>query len=43
DAAYSEVASEGTRVYSYFEADRKKETGIEFHSLSKTFNMTGWT
>ncbi|MBF0494461.1 MAG: LL-diaminopimelate aminotransferase [Candidatus Omnitrophica bacterium] len=42
DAAYSEVASEGTRVYSYFEADRKKETGIEFHSLSKTFNMTGW-
>lgn len=42
DAAYSEVAFNGYRPLSIFEVDGAKEVGIEFHSLSKTFNMTGW-
>jgi LL-diaminopimelate aminotransferase len=42
DAAYSEVAFNGYRPLSFFEVDGAKEFGIEFHSLSKTFNMTGW-
>ncbi len=42
DAAYSEVAFDGFRPPSFLEAEGAKEVGIEFHSLSKTFNMTGW-
>ncbi|MDP2973204.1 MAG: aminotransferase class I/II-fold pyridoxal phosphate-dependent enzyme, partial [Deltaproteobacteria bacterium] len=30
------------RPLSFFEVEGAKEVGIEFHSLSKTFNMTGW-
>jgi len=41
DAAYSEVYYEEKPV-SFLEADKEKEVAIEFHSLSKTFNMTGW-
>jgi LL-diaminopimelate aminotransferase len=42
DAAYSEVAFDGYRPLSFLEVEGAKEVGIEFHSLSKTFNMTGW-
>ncbi len=42
DAAYSEVAYDGFRPPSFIEVEGAKEVGIEFHSLSKTFNMTGW-
>lgn len=42
DAAYSEVAFDGYRPSSFLETEGAKEVGIEFHSLSKTFNMTGW-
>ncbi|OGP72895.1 MAG: LL-diaminopimelate aminotransferase [Deltaproteobacteria bacterium RBG_16_49_23] len=42
DAAYSELAFDGYRPISFFEVEGAKEVGIEFHSLSKTFNMTGW-
>jgi LL-diaminopimelate aminotransferase len=42
DAAYSEIAYDGYRPRSFLEAEGAKELGIEFHSLSKTFNMTGW-
>ncbi len=42
DAAYSEIFYDGRRPASYLEADDAREVGIEFHSLSKTFNMTGW-
>ncbi len=42
DAAYSEVAFDGYRPPSFLEIEGAKEVGIEFHSLSKTFNMTGW-
>ncbi|MGD0915478.1 MAG: LL-diaminopimelate aminotransferase [Thermodesulfobacteriota bacterium] len=42
DAAYSEMAFGGYRPLSFLEIEGAKEVGIEFHSLSKTFNMTGW-
>ncbi|MGH7824041.1 MAG: LL-diaminopimelate aminotransferase [Candidatus Binatia bacterium] len=42
DAAYSEMGYDGYRPLSFLELEGAKEVGIEFHSLSKTFNMTGW-
>jgi LL-diaminopimelate aminotransferase len=42
DAAYSEVAFDGYRPLSFLEVDGACEVGIEMHSLSKTYNMTGW-
>lgn len=42
DAAYSEIYYDGKRPMSFLEADGAGEVGIEFHSLSKTYNMTGW-
>jgi LL-diaminopimelate aminotransferase len=42
DAAYSEIYFDGRRPASFLEVDGAKDVGIEFHSLSKTFNMTGW-
>lgn len=42
DAAYSEMCYDGYRAPSIFEIDGADECAIEFHSLSKTFNMTGW-
>ncbi|HET6466080.1 MAG TPA: LL-diaminopimelate aminotransferase [Nitrospiria bacterium] len=42
DNAYSEVYFDSERPMSFLELDGAKEVGIEFHSLSKTFNMTGW-
>ncbi len=42
DAAYSEVAYDGFRPPSFLGTPGAKEVGIEFHSLSKTYNMTGW-
>ncbi len=42
DNAYSELTYGGYRAPSIFETDGAKEVAIEFHSLSKTYNMTGW-
>jgi LL-diaminopimelate aminotransferase len=42
DAAYSEVYYDGERPLSFLEMEGAGEVGIEFHSLSKTYNMTGW-
>ena len=42
DGPYSEVAYDGYQPPSFLQADGAKEVGIEFHSLSKSFNMTGW-
>ncbi|MBU1062482.1 MAG: aminotransferase class I/II-fold pyridoxal phosphate-dependent enzyme, partial [Candidatus Omnitrophica bacterium] len=42
DAAYSEIAFDGYRPASFLEADGSRDIGVEFHSLSKTCNMTGW-
>jgi LL-diaminopimelate aminotransferase len=42
DGPYSEVAYDGYQPVSMMQVDGAKDVGIEFHSLSKTFNMTGW-
>ncbi len=42
DAAYSEMAYDGYKPPSFLEFEGGKDTGVEFHSLSKTYNMTGW-
>lgn len=42
DAAYSEIYFDDYKPMSFLEVDGAKEVGIEFHSLSKTYNMTGW-
>ncbi len=42
DAAYTEMSFDGYRPMSFMEVPGAKEVGIEFHSLSKTYNMTGW-
>lgn len=42
DAAYSEMAYDGVKPLSFLQAPGAKDVGIEFHSLSKTYNMTGW-
>ncbi|HET7187503.1 MAG TPA: aminotransferase class I/II-fold pyridoxal phosphate-dependent enzyme [Gemmatimonadaceae bacterium] len=42
DNAYSEIAFDGYVPPSIFEIEGAREVAIEFHSLSKTYNMTGW-
>jgi LL-diaminopimelate aminotransferase len=42
DAAYTELAFDGYRPISFLETEGARDVGIEFHSLSKTYNMTGW-
>ena len=42
DAAYSEIFYDGKRPASFMEVEGAKDVGVEFHSLSKTYNMTGW-
>jgi len=42
DAPYTEVAFDGYRPPSFLQVPEAREVGIEFHSLSKTYNMTGW-
>lgn len=41
DAAYSELAFDGYRPVSFLQAQGAKEVGIEFHSVSKTYNLAG--
>ncbi|OPY38692.1 MAG: LL-diaminopimelate aminotransferase [Methanoregula sp. PtaU1.Bin051] len=42
DNAYSEIAYDGYLAPSFLETRGAMEVGIEMHSLSKTYNMTGW-
>jgi len=42
DNAYSELYFDNKKPISFLEIEGAKEVGVEFHSLSKTFNMTGW-
>jgi LL-diaminopimelate aminotransferase len=42
DNAYSEFGFEGYVPPSIFEFEGARDVAIEFHSLSKTYNMTGW-
>ena len=42
DNAYSEIAYDGYHAPSFLETPGAMDVGIEVHSLSKTYNMTGW-
>jgi LL-diaminopimelate aminotransferase len=42
DGPYTEVSYDGYQPPSLLQAEGAKDTGIEFHSLSKSYNMTGW-
>ena len=42
DFAYSEMTFDDYKASSFLEVEGAKDVGIEFHSLSKTYNMTGW-
>jgi len=42
DAAYAMLTFDGYEFPSLFSIDGAWDVGLEFHSLSKTFNMTGW-
>jgi LL-diaminopimelate aminotransferase len=42
DAAYTEITYDGYVAPSALEVDGAEECVVEFHSLSKTYNMTGW-
>jgi LL-diaminopimelate aminotransferase len=42
DNAYSELAYDGYRPPSIFQVEGARDIAVEFHSLSKTYNMTGW-
>ncbi|MBE0665883.1 MAG: LL-diaminopimelate aminotransferase, partial [Candidatus Aminicenantes bacterium] len=42
DAAYTEMAFDGYRPPSFLEIPGAKDVGLEFHSLSKTYSMSGW-
>jgi LL-diaminopimelate aminotransferase len=42
DAMYSELRFDGYEPPSFLQVDGAKEVGVEFHSCSKTYSMTGW-
>ncbi len=42
DAPYTEVYFDGKRPPSFMQAQGARDVGVEFHSLSKTYHMTGW-
>jgi LL-diaminopimelate aminotransferase len=42
DNAYSEIAFDGYRPPGILEIEGARDVAVEFHSLSKTYNMTGW-
>lgn len=42
DNAYSEIAFDGYRPPSVLQYDGARDVAVEYHSLSKTYNMTGW-
>ena len=42
DGPYTEVAFDGYEPVSFLQARGARDVGVEFHSLSKSYNMTGW-
>jgi LL-diaminopimelate aminotransferase len=42
DQAYAELAFDGYKPTSLLEIPGAKDIGVEFHTLSKTYNMAGW-
>ena len=42
DAAYAAITLDDSSPLSFLSVEGAKEVGVEIHSLSKAFNMTGW-
>ncbi|MFP4698055.1 MAG: LL-diaminopimelate aminotransferase [Eubacteriales bacterium] len=42
DAAYAALTFDDNRPFSFLSLEGAKEVGVEIHSLSKAYNMTGW-
>lgn len=42
DFAYGAIGFDGKRPVSFLETPGAKEVGVEFYTLSKTYNMAGW-
>ncbi|HOL49876.1 MAG TPA: aminotransferase class I/II-fold pyridoxal phosphate-dependent enzyme [bacterium] len=42
DLAYSEICFDGYRAPSFLQVEGARDVGVEFYSLSKTYNMAGW-
>ena len=42
DGPYTEVAFDSYKPVSFMQTEGAREVGVEFHSLSKSYNMTGW-
>lgn len=42
DAAYSDIVYDGQQPTSILQIDGARDVGIEFHTLSKSYNMAGW-
>ncbi|MFU2210629.1 LL-diaminopimelate aminotransferase [Solidesulfovibrio sp. C21] len=42
DAAYAALTFDGRKPFSFLSAPGAKDVGVEIHSLSKAYNMTGW-
>ena len=42
DLAYSDIVHGSYKAHSFLEVPGSKEMGIEFHTLSKSYNMAGW-
>lgn len=42
DNPYSEITFDGFEAHSFLSVEGAKDVGIEYYSLSKTYNMTGW-
>ncbi|BBI33257.1 pyridoxal phosphate-dependent aminotransferase [Cohnella abietis] len=42
DFAYGAIGYDGKRPISFMETEGAKEVGVEFYTLSKTYNMAGW-
>jgi len=42
DCAYSDITFDGYKAPSFLQAKGAMDTGIEFHTISKSYNMSGW-
>ena len=42
DCAYSDIVFDGYKAPSFLQAKGAKKVGIEFHTISKSYNMSGW-
>lgn len=42
DLAYSEICFDGYKAPSFLQVEGARDVGVEFYSLSKTYNMAGW-